>query len=133
MPLVVPNEGERRMLEYIVNKSSPTNLVLKLYTNSVNLSTDDFDQSNFTESGATGYASVTLAGSNWSVATTSGVSVATYGSSVTFSFLEGASIYGYYVTNSSGAIMWAEEFPSAPFTLPSDGGQISVRPQVQLS
>ena len=33
MSLVVPDSGEVRLLNYIVNKTSPTNLVLHLYTN----------------------------------------------------------------------------------------------------
>lgn len=133
MTLVVPDEGERRLLEYIVNKAAPTNLVLRLYINSVDLSTESFTTSSFTEANASGYAAVTLTGANWTVSTSSGVSTAVYNTSINFSFNVGQSVYGYYVTNTSGQIMWAEQFPGAPFSLPSGGGEISVRPQVQLN
>lgn len=133
MTLVVPDEGERRLLEYIVNKSSPTNLVLHLYVNSVDLSTETFTASSFTEASASGYAPVTLTGANWSVSTNNGVSNAVYNTSVTFAFGTGQGVYGYYMTTTGGAIVWAEEFPGAPFNLPVGGGEISVRPQLQLN
>lgn len=133
MPLVVPNEGERRLLEYIVNKTAPTNLVLHLYTNSVDLSTENWNAASLTEATGAGYSSVTLAGGNWTVSTTAGVSAAIYNSTVTFAFTVGQDVRGYYVTDTSGNILWAEEFPGAPFSLPSTGGEITIRPQVQLS
>lgn len=133
MPLVVPDAGEVRLLEYIVNKTSPTNLVLHLYTNDVDLSTETFTSESFTEVTASGYAPVTLTGANWAVAPSSGISSAVYNTGITFSFTVGVDVQGYYVTNTSNAILWAEEFPGAPFTLPSTGGDIAIRPQVQLN
>lgn len=133
MTLVVPDEGERRLLEYIVNKASPTNVVIHLYVNSVDLSTETFTASSFTEATASGYSSVTLNGASWTVSTVAGVSTAVYDDTITFSFTAGQSVYGYYMTNTSGAILWAEQFPGAPFNLPVTGGDISVRPQVQLN
>lgn len=133
MPLVVPDVGERKMLEYIVAKSSPTALTLRLYTNDVDLLSEGFSSGDFTEADASGYVAVALPGANWSVATTSGISTATYATSVTFNLGSGQDVYGYYVTDAGGSVMWAEEFPSAPFRLPSGGGQIVVRPQLQLN
>lgn len=139
MPLVVPNLGEVRLLKYIVNNISPTNLVLHLYTNDVDLSTEEFKAggdggtSSFTEVTAAGYTAVTLTGSSWTVSTSSGITSAVYNSSITFSFTTGVDVYGYYVTNTSDQILWAEKFPGAPFTLPSTGGDIAIRPQIQLN
>lgn len=133
MPLVVPDAGERKMLEYIVNKSAPSDLTLRLYVNSVDLTSEGFASSSFTEASATGYVAATLPGSNWLVATTSGISTATYATGVAFNFSVGEDLYGYYVTNSAGVVMWAEQFPSAPFRLPAGGGQVLVQPQVQLN
>jgi len=134
MALVVPDEGERRLLEYIVNKTPTTDLVLHLYVNSVSLSSESFTTSSFTEATASGYASATLTGSNWTVSTAgSGVTTAIYNTSITFTFSTGQSVYGYYVTNTASQILWAEEFSGAPFNLPVGGGEISVRPQVQLN
>ena len=133
MALVVPDAGEVRLLEYIVNKTSPTNLVLHLYSNDVDLSTESFTTANFTQPTASGYASATLTGANWTASTTAGVSAALYDSGVTFSFTASQDVQGYYVRDTTNNIMWAEEFPGAPFQLPSGGGDIAVRPQVQLN
>lgn len=133
MPLVVPDGGERKMLEYIVNKSAPTDLTLRIYVNDVDLLSEGFSSTSFTEASATGYVGAALPGANWIVATTSGISTATYATTVTFNFSTSQDLYGYYVTNAGGQVMWAEEFPSAPFRLPAGGGQIVVRPQVQLN
>jgi len=133
MSLVVPDEGEVKLLEYIVNKTAPSDLVLHLYVDDVDLSLEDFNAGSFSESTAAGYSAETLSGSNWSIATTAGVTAAVYNTSVAFSFTESDSVYGYYVTNSSNEILWAERFPGAPFNLPSGGGEISVRPQLQLN
>jgi hypothetical protein len=133
MALVVPDEGERRMLEYIVNKSSPTNLTLRLYTNNVDLSDEGFGSGDFSEPSGNGYFANSLQGSNWVVSTTSGISVASYSIDLAFNFTAAVDLYGYYITDSSGTVMWAEEFPSPPFRMPSGGGQVVVRPQIQLN
>lgn len=144
MPLAVPNTGEVRLLEIIVGKStlagtppaSPGDeLILHLYVNQVNLADETFTADSFTEASASGYSSATLTGSNWTASTDAGtgVSTAVYSSNITFTFSVGEDVYGYYVTNNAGQILWAEEFPSAPFALPSTGGEISIKPQVQLS
>lgn len=133
MALVVPNVGEVRLLRYIVNNVSPTNLVLHLYVNDVTPSELD-STSTFTEATSSGYSSATLSGSSWSVGTTDGTSSALYSAGITFTFSVGESVYGYYVTDTpTGNLLWAERFPGAPFALPSGGGEIAVRPQVQLS
>lgn len=133
MPLVVPDAGEVRLLKYIVNQATPTNLILHLYSNSLDLTAEDFNESSFTEITDASYSSVVLEGADWSVAPNSGISSAVYNNAVTFNFSSGADVQGYYVTNIDGEIMWAEEFPGAPFTLPSTGGEITVRPQIQLN
>jgi len=133
MPLIVPDVGERRMLEYIVNRAQPTELTLRLYVNSVDLLGEAVSAEDFTEASQNGYVAVQLPGANWAVSTDSGISVATYATGVPFNLAETADVYGYYVTDASGEVMWAEEFPSAPFGLPAGGGQIVVRPQIQLN
>jgi len=140
MPIVVPDAGERRLLEYIVNKTAPTNMILHLYSNNITLNTETFTYDSFTKAtGAVGSSApnvppaVPLLGTNWTAGTTGGITSAVYSSSITFTFSAAASIQGYLVTDTSNNILWAEEFPGAPFTLPSAGGEISIRPQVQLN
>lgn len=134
MPLVVPDAGELRLLGYIVNQLTPTDLVLHLYENDdVDLSTEDFNTSSFTEVSDPSYSSAPLIGADWTISSNAGISSAIYNNPITFNFAGAASVQGYYVTNTNNEIMWAEEFPGAPFTLPSTGGDITVRPQIQLN
>lgn len=130
MALVVPDEGERRLLDYIVNRE----IAIHLYTNSVALSGETFDTASFTEATETGYASQTLTHSGWTagISTTGGISAALYDNGITFTFATGQDVQGYYMTDTSNQILWAEEFPGAPFQLPTGGGDIAVRPQLQL-
>ena len=106
--MVVPDEGERRLLAYVVNKTAPTNLVLRLYTNSLDLSTETWNSASLTEASGAGYSSATLTGANWTISTVAGVTAAVYNTTVTFSFSEARDIQGYYLTDSSGAILWGE-------------------------
>ena len=142
MPIVVPDAGERRLLEYIVNFRPATNMILHLYTPTpvVNLSAEAFTFDSFTKATGAPASSapnvppaVPLLGANWTAGTTGGITSAVYSSSITFTFSAAASIQGYLVTDTSNNILWAEEFPGAPFSLPSAGGEISIRPQVQLN
>ena len=77
MPLVVPDAGELRLLGYIVNQLTPTNLVLHLYENDdVDLSTEDFNTSSFTEVSDASYSSAPLVGDDWTISSNAGISSA---------------------------------------------------------
>ena len=135
MALLVPNVGEVRLLRYIIGNASPTSLQLHLYTN--NRTPDEADtEASYTTAVAIGYGVATLSPSSWSVGTDSGTSSALYNSGITFTFGTAAStqnVFGYYVSDNLGNLLWSERFPGAPFALPSSGGEIAIRPQVQLS
>ena len=79
----------------------------------------------------------TLSPNSWAVSTDgSGTSSALYNNGITFTFGTASgvqNVYGYYVTDNSNNLLWAERFPGAPFALPQSGGEIAIRPQVQLS
>jgi len=125
MALLVPNIGERQALSYLVNKASPNDLKLHLFTN--NLTPAEADVvGDYTECGVSGYAAITLTGANWTVSTDgSNNSTATYAQQ-TFSFSTSTACYGYYVTDNTGAVlMWSEAFPSL-FSIPAGGGSISI-------
>lgn len=139
MPILVPNIGEVRLLRYIIGDTTPSQgLVLHLYSNNKAPAETD-TESNYTAPTALGYAPSTLSPSSWSVGTdgSSGTSSALYNNGITFTFGTAAStqnVYGYYVTDTSNNLLWAENFPNGqPFALPASGGEIAIRPQVQLS
>jgi hypothetical protein len=131
-------DKEIKLLEYLVNRASATNLVLHLYKNNIDpedgshgISGRNFSTGTFVEASV---AATTLAGSNWTTTqTSSGVTAAEYVSGITFSFSSGESVYGYYVTDTTNNILWAERFSGAPFQLPSAGGDIAIRPKLGLS
>lgn len=142
MPLVVPDKGEIVLLEYIVNisRDNTEHPVLHLYTNDIDpedashgASGEDFSTGTFTEAVESGYAAITLTGSNWTTTQAAGVTTAQYNTGVTFTFAVGEDVYGYYVTNTDDEIMWAERFPGAPVELPTiGGGNIGIRSKITL-
>ena len=131
MPLVAPDEGEILLLQYIVNMTPATDPVLHLYNNTDLTITDSVTIADITEASAAGYAAITLTGGSWTTVQSGGVTTAEY-SEQTFAFTTGASLYGYYVTDTSDNLLWLEEFSGAPFTLPSGGGTIAITSQITL-
>lgn len=131
MALICPNSGELTLLEYLVNKSAPTNPILHLFKNNVTPN-EDTVIGDLTEATETGYASITLTGSSWTVSTLVGITSATFAEQ-TFTFTVGADIYGYYVTSNGGNLLWLERFDGAPFQLPSGGGVIAITPSIELA
>jgi len=112
--------------------TSPTNLVLHLYTNDPTIGVGTVI-ANITEATAAGYNPITLVGTGWTTTTPANLGTAVY-SEVTFTFTTAVSIYGYYVTSTnSSTLLWLEKFSSAPFTLPTGGGTIGITPKISLS
>jgi hypothetical protein len=133
MALVVPNNGEAIALSYLVNKTSPENLVLCLYQNNVTPGETD-TVGTYTEATFTGYASITLTGASWTV-TPGAPSSAAYAQQ-TFTSSAGSqsqTIYGYFlkrVTTTTGDIVYAERFSDAPVTITNLNDQIKVTPTI---
>jgi hypothetical protein len=129
MALLVPIVGENVILENIVNKTAPQNLVLRLFQN--NITPADTDTAGtYTESSFPGYGSITLTGASWNNAASGSIA---YGSQQTFTCSGAASqnVYGYYVTQvSSGILMWAERDGSAPFAIANSGDAVKLTPAI---
>ena len=132
MSLVVPNQGELIILQYMVNNTPAGDLILHLYKNDQALA-EDTVIGNLTESTEDGYAEQTLAGGSWSTALVSTNTATASHVEKTFTFTAAATVYGYYVTdNSKATLLWAERFSGAPFVLPTGGGTIAITPKVTL-
>jgi hypothetical protein len=130
--LEVPTQAETIFLKNMLNITAPQTMVLKLYTNNKTPAEGD-DESLYTEMAGQGYASVTLTPGSWTVSGSSPV-LAAY-PQVTFSFTAGGptNVYGYFVVQTtSGKLMWAERFSSAPFVIQNTGDQILITPQITL-
>jgi hypothetical protein len=133
MTLRIPNVGEGNMLEMIVNKTAPENLVLKLFTSNTTPADTD-TASTYTEASFTGYTAKTLTGSSWTV-TTGAPSEASYAQQTFASTANqtAASVYGYYVIQTTSTeLMWAERFTDGPYTVTNDGDEIRITPKITL-
>jgi hypothetical protein len=130
MTLKLVNRGEGLALEYLVNKSAPQNLVLRLYQND-KVPADTDTVSSYTEATFTGYSAITLTGANWTV-TDGDPATATYAEQ---SFTSSANqsvqtIYGYYLTRATGGeLVWVERF-SVPQAIQFNGDRISITPKI---
>lgn len=133
MTLRIPNVGEGNMLEMIVNKTAPENLILKLFTS--NTTPADTDTAGtYTEASFTGYTAKTLTGSSWTV-TPGAPSEAAYAQQTFASTASqtAATVYGYYVIQTTSTeLMWSERFTDGPYVVTNNGDEIRVTPKLTL-
>ena len=132
LTLLVPNVGEVEMLSRLLNKNTPDDCILKLYSNDKTPAEADI-LTDYTEVVGFGYLPVTLTGANWTVATASGVTTGEY-SEQSIVFSSGpVDVYGYFITNNAGdELLWAERFDTAPYNVPGGGGTIKVTAKIEL-
>lgn len=129
MALVFPNVGENLVLEALVNKTAPQNLVLRLFQNNITPGESD-TAGTYTEATFTGYSAITLTGASWVSASEGSIAFAqqTFSSSAAQTT---QNIYGYYLTQtSSGILMYAERFSDGPYPVTNNGDQIKVTPTI---
>ena len=129
MALVVPNQGEQLLLDAFTGKTAGQNLVLRLFTSNTTPAETD-TEATYTEATGNGYAAITLTAANWT--TTPGAPTNTAYAEQTFTFTGAlGNVYGYYFTQvTSGKLVWAERFTSAPFNIANSGDQIKITPQI---
>lgn len=129
MALVVPNQGEQLLLDAFTGKTAGQNLVLRLFTSNTTPAETD-TEATYTEATGNGYAAITLTAANWT--TTPGAPTNTAYAEQTFTFTGAlGNVYGYYFTQvTSGKLVWAERFTSAPFNIANNGDQIKITPQI---
>lgn len=133
MTLLVPNNGEGRILNNFLNKVAPQDWTLKLYKNNITPSETD-TAATYTDSTFTGYAAKNLVAANWTV--TEGAP--SDGSAPQQTFASSADqaaelCYGYFfVQTVSGIIGWAERFTNGPYSIANNGDEIRVTPKITL-
>jgi hypothetical protein len=131
MSLVIPNEGDRQLLRYMLNVAVPNDVVLRLFTNVITPAKTD-TLAMYTECASAGYAPISLLAGSWSINTIGITTTGTYPMQG-FNITVGATLQGYYVTNSTNTILlWAELFSPA-FVLPGGGGTVFVTPTITLN
>jgi hypothetical protein len=142
MSLVVPNTANILMLQYIVNiigqdggtAPSGGDRMLRLFTNNLTPGKSTVLGDVVEAEPSTGYTSHLMPGGDWTTTSSGGVNMASYNEH-TFSFTNGITVYGYYVTTIEGTpkLLWIERFTTAPYVLPSGGGEISITPRFTLN
>ncbi len=131
MSIIVPDEGELLLIQYLVNKLTPDDPILHLFSNNPTVD-EDIVIGDLTESTEAGYAPITLTGSSWTATQLSGITTAAFAEQ-TFTLTETATVYGYYISNNaSDKLLWLQKFDGGPFVLPSIGGQIAFIPKITL-
>jgi len=123
--MIITTIAKRLALSYLVSKeTTPTPLTLRLFSNSAVISADIVASALTEVSAGNGYAAIPLTGSSWTVNPT-GTSLSYPAQTWTFTGPKG-NIYGYYMTNSSGTVLWAETFPAGPYNVQTNGDLITV-------
>jgi len=141
MALVFEDEGAVQMLKAYFQDVWPAggiNLTLKLFATNVTPSATGADTAAaFTEAAGGGYAAITLTNGagNWTQSAVGGIEQVAYAQQ-TFTFTgaltTNATIYGYYVVDADGELIWAEKAGST-FTPANNGDTYKVTPIFQLS
>lgn len=132
MALNVPDVGENKILEMIVNKTAAENLVFKLFKNNITPADTD-TAATYTESTFPGYGSVTMAGADWNAAA-SGTITSAAQKTITCSGAAAESVYGYFVVQlTSGVLIWSERDTNAPFAISQSGDAVKFTPSISAN
>lgn len=135
MSLVLADTGAEAIVSRYFNGLVPaggTDLALQLFVNDV---TPDDGPVTYAEAAGAGYVAVPLVAGSFTISAVGGIARATYARQ-TFIFdgplTTNLTIYGYYVVDSDGAVIWAER-AATPFTPEQDGDRYLVDPVFELS
>lgn len=138
MSIVLSDAGAIQILTKYFKNIAPTNgnnYTLKLFTNNNITPVDSDTASTYTEADGGGYAAKTLTAASFTISTSAGIAQAAYAQQ-TFTFTgaltANATIYGYYVVDDDGALIYAEK-ASSSFTPTNNGDQYLITPVFQLS
>jgi hypothetical protein len=136
MALTLADVGADEILKRALNNSFPTSKDLTLKLFATNVTPADTDTAGtYTEATGGGYAAKTLTAGSWTITTANDPSDAVYAAQ-TFTFTgaltTNPTIYGYYIVDGNGVLMWAERLTAA-FTPANNGDTLTITPKFQLS
>ena len=135
--LVLQDVGADQILKSYFNKTQPSggnNLTLKLYCTNVT-PVDTHTAGSYTACTGGGYADKTLTAGSWTVTVGNDPSDAVYAAQTytfTGALTTNGTIYGYYVVDADGVLIWAELLGST-FTPANSGDNVVITPKFQLS
>ena len=135
--LTLMDIGADELLKVYFNDDRPTggnNLTMKLYCTNVTPA-DTNTAGSYTECAGGGYAAKTLTNGSWVVTTGNDPSDAVYAEQTytfTGALTTNTTIYGYFVVDADGTLVWAELLGST-FTPANNGDNVKITPKFQLS
>ena len=135
MPLILTDVGADEFLKIVFNNDRATannHFHLRLFVNNVNPAQTGIS---YTEATGGNYAAMQLDMGSWTVTPANDPSDAVYvQQTITFTgpLTTNLTIYGYYVTDGDGVVLWAERFTTS-FTPADNGDNIKITPKFQLS
>ena len=134
--LVLADAGAASLIKAYFNNTWPAggkSLTLKLFATNVT-PTDASTAGSFTEAAGGGYAAKTLTNGSWTESNVGGIEQVAYAAQ-TFTFTgaltANPTIYGYYVVDADGVLVYAEA--QASFTPANNGDNITITPTFQAS
>ncbi len=130
--MIITTAARIQALSYLLAKDTTVKtLTLRLFSNNITVS-DTTTTTELTEVSSTnGYTPIALTGSSWSASVT-GSSFSYPTQTWTFTGPKG-NIYGYYITDSSGALILGEKFPTGPYNVQNNGDIINVNLTLQMA
>ena len=137
MALTLMDIGADEILKTYFNNARPAggnNLTIKLFTNNVTPADTD-TAGTYTEATGGGYAAKTITNGSWTVTVGNDPSDAAYAQQTwifTGALTTNPTIYGYYVVDADGTLLWAEKL-AASFTPANNGDELKITPKFQLS
>lgn len=137
MSLVLADVGAAALLNRAFKNSFPgggAGLTLKLFCNDYT-PLDSSIASNFTEASGGGYAAKALAYGSWTESNVGGIEQVAYAAQAfvfTGALTTNPTVYGYFVVDADGTLLFAERLPAA-FTPASNNDELDVTPVFQLS
>lgn len=137
MALVVADIGADELLKVYFNNTRPgggNNLTMKLFATNVT-PVDTSTAGSFTEATGGGYVTKTLTNGSWTITPANDPSDAVYAEQIwTFTgvLTTNTTIYGYFVVDADGTLIWAELL-GTPFVPTNNGDQLKITPKFQAS
>lgn len=135
--IVAHDQGSEKILKKYFNNVPATlpDFTIKLFCNGITPATDD-TAADFTEASGGGYAAKTLTEGSFTVALDAGDGVyyASYAAQVftfTGALTTNPNIYGYYILDGDGDIVYSEVAP-AVFTPALNGDTLIIIPKIKL-
>lgn len=123
------------MLDAVTGKTTETALTLRLFSNNITPSNTDTEAS-YTEVAGGGYAAIALTAASWVAATVASPSSTSYAQQ-TFTFTGATTapgtIYGYYLTNAGGKLVYSQTLTAGVFTPAVNGDNVKVTPVLTAS